>query len=150
MVKIVYSNLDLPLEEEEGAGTPAPSEARERPSAGESTGPRPTKGVLKVSRTSRPNSVAGAIAGVIREKGRVEVQAIGANATNQAIKAVAVARKYLEEDGLEIVCVPEFIDVEVAGQIRTAIRLVVTSPNWEGPVQRRSPEVQDEGTEGDA
>ena len=83
--------------------------------------------VLKVSAHSRPSAVAGAIAGVIRHQGRAEVQAIGAGATNQAIKAVAIARDYLAPDGIDICCVPAFIDVIIANEERTAIRLVVES-----------------------
>lgn len=81
--------------------------------------------VLKVSARSRPSAVAGAIAGVVREAGKAEVQAIGAGATNQAIKAVAIARDYLSESGIEAVCVPAFIDVTIDNEDRTAIRLVV-------------------------
>lgn len=81
--------------------------------------------VLKVSSRSRPSAVAGAIAGVVREVGKAEVQAIGAGATNQAIKAVAIARDYLEESGIEAVCVPAFIDVSIENENRTAIRLLI-------------------------
>lgn len=81
--------------------------------------------VLKVSTRSRPSAVAGAIAGVIRESGSAEVQSIGAGATNQAIKAVAIARSYLMEEGIDIVCVPSFIDVAIDDEERTAIRLLV-------------------------
>jgi stage V sporulation protein S len=81
--------------------------------------------VLKVSARSRPSAVAGAIAGVVRENGRAEVQAIGAGATNQAVKAVAIARDYLRETGIEVVCLPAFIDVTIENEDRTAIRLVV-------------------------
>ena len=81
--------------------------------------------VLKVSARSRPSAVAGAIAGVVRENGRAEVQAIGAGATNQAVKAVAIARDYLRETGIEAVCLPAFIDVMIDNEDRTAIRLVV-------------------------
>lgn len=81
--------------------------------------------VLKVSTRSRPSAVAGAIAGVIRDSGMAEVQSIGAGATNQAIKAVAIARSYLSEEGIEIVCVPSFIDVAIDEEERTAIRLLV-------------------------
>ena len=81
--------------------------------------------VLKVSTRSRPSAVAGAIAGVIREHGSAEVQSIGAGATNQAIKAVAIARSYLQEEGIDIVCVPSFIDVAIDEEERTAIRLLV-------------------------
>jgi len=81
--------------------------------------------VLKVSARSRPSAVAGAIAGVVRESGRAEVQAIGAGATNQAVKAVAIARDYLRETGIEAVCLPAFIDVTIDNEDRTAILLVV-------------------------
>jgi stage V sporulation protein S len=81
--------------------------------------------VLKVSSKSRPSAVAGAIAGVVRELGRAEVQAIGAGATNQAIKAVAIARDYLSETGIEAVCLPAFIDITIDNEDRTAIRLVI-------------------------
>lgn len=81
--------------------------------------------VLKVSARSRPSAVAGAIAGVVREAGRAEVQAIGAGATNQAIKAVAIARDYLRETGIEAVCLPAFIDITIDNEDRTAIRLVI-------------------------
>ncbi len=81
--------------------------------------------VLKVSARSRPSAVAGAIAGVVREAGRAEVQAIGAGATNQAVKAVAIARDYLRETGIDAICVPAFIDVTIDNEDRTAIRLVV-------------------------
>ncbi|MEI8308710.1 MAG: stage V sporulation protein S [Chloroflexales bacterium] len=81
--------------------------------------------VLKVSTRSRPSAVAGAIAGVIRESGAAEVQSIGAGATNQAIKAVAIARSYLSEEGIDIVCIPAFIDVAIDDEERTAIRLLI-------------------------
>ena len=81
--------------------------------------------ILKVSARSRPSAVAGAIAGVVRENGRAEVQAIGAGATNQAVKAVAIARDYLRETGIEAICLPAFIDVIIENEDRTAIRLVV-------------------------
>ena len=81
--------------------------------------------VLKVSAKSRPSAVAGAIAGVVREAGRAEVQAIGAGATNQAVKAVAIARDYLRESGIEAICLPAFIDVTIDDEDRTAIRLVI-------------------------
>lgn len=81
--------------------------------------------VLKVSARSRPSAVAGAIAGVVRESGRAEVQAIGAGATNQAVKAVAIARDYLRETGIEAICLPAFIDVTIDNEDRTAIRIIV-------------------------
>lgn len=80
--------------------------------------------VLKVSSHSVPNSVAGAIAGVVRDKGNVEVQAVGAGATNQAIKAVAIARGYLAPVGIDLVCVPAFANVVIEGDERTAIKLI--------------------------
>lgn len=81
--------------------------------------------VLKVSGKSRPSSVAGAIAGVVRQAGRVEIQAIGAGATNQAVKAVAIARGYLISSGIDIICIPAFIDVQIDDEERTAIKLLV-------------------------
>ncbi len=81
--------------------------------------------VLKVSSQSKPSAVAGAIAGVIRDVGRAEVQAIGAGAINQAIKAVAIARGYLAPAGMDIVCVPAFVDVRVNNEERTAMKLIV-------------------------
>ena len=81
--------------------------------------------ILKVSAHSRPSAVAGAIAAVIRNHGRADVQAIGAGATNQAIKAIAIARDYLHPDNIDIVVIPAFIDVIIADEERTAIRLVV-------------------------
>ncbi len=81
--------------------------------------------ILKVSAQSKPSAVAGAIAGVIREKGHAEVQAIGAGAVNQAVKAIAIARGYLAPSGLDVVCVPSFTDVIINAEERTAIKLVV-------------------------
>jgi stage V sporulation protein S len=80
---------------------------------------------LKVSTKSNPNSVAGAMAGVLRQSGAVEVQVVGAGALNQAIKAVAIARGYVASGGLDLVCVPSFADIEIDGERRTAIRLVI-------------------------
>jgi stage V sporulation protein S len=80
---------------------------------------------IKVSAGSRTSAVAGAIAGVIREHHRAEVQAIGAGAVNQAVKAIAIARGYLHEDGLDIICIPEFTTVDIEGKERTALRLTV-------------------------
>ncbi len=81
--------------------------------------------ILKISAKSAPNSVAGAIAGVIREQGEVEVQAVGAGAANQAIKSVAIARGYLAPMGIDLICTPSFASVEINGEARTAIRLIV-------------------------
>ncbi len=79
---------------------------------------------LKVSSHSSPNSVAGAIAAVIREKKVVEVQAVGAGAINQAIKAIAVARGYLAPIGVDLVCIPAFSNIQIDGEERTAIKLI--------------------------
>jgi stage V sporulation protein S len=81
--------------------------------------------IIKVSGTSRTSAVAGAIAGVVREHKRAEVQAIGASAINQAVKALALARGYLSNDGLDIICMPEFVDVQIEDKVRTAIKFVV-------------------------
>jgi stage V sporulation protein S len=82
-------------------------------------------GILKVSSRSRSTAVAGAIAGVVRESGRAEAQAIGAGAVNQAVKAVAIARGYLALDGVDVICIPTFTEVEIEGQERTAMKLIV-------------------------
>ena len=82
-------------------------------------------GILKVSAKSRSTAVAGAIAGVVRESGRAEAQAIGAGAVNQAVKAVAIARGYLALDGIDVICIPTFTEVEIEGQDRMAIKLIV-------------------------
>jgi len=81
--------------------------------------------VLKVSAKSSPNSVAGALAGVIRERGGAEVQAIGAGAINQAVKAIAIVRGFVAPSGLDLVCIPAFVDVMIDGEERTAIKFVV-------------------------
>ena len=81
--------------------------------------------IIKVSATSRTSAVAGAIAGIFRERQYVNVQAIGASAVNQAVKALALARDYLAEYGYDVVSIPEFVDVEIDGNIRTAIRINV-------------------------
>ena len=81
--------------------------------------------IIKVSATSRTSAVAGAIAGVVREHKRAEVQAIGGGAVNQAVKALILATGYLKGDGIEVVAIPEFVNVEIEDKIRTAIKLVV-------------------------
>jgi len=83
-----------------------------------------TMEVLKVSSHSTPNSVAGAIAGVIREQKAVEVQAVGAGASNQAIKAIAIARGYLAPIGIDLICIPAFANIQIDGEERTAIKLI--------------------------
>ncbi len=81
--------------------------------------------IIKVSGKSRTSAVAGAIAGVFREQRHVEVQAIGASAINQAVKALALSRNYLTEDGYNVIFVPEFVDVEIDQKVRTAIKFTV-------------------------
>jgi stage V sporulation protein S len=109
-----YDDDDQPYDDGGIAAAPSPAVAERR-----------NGDILKVSARSRPSAVAGAIAGVVRENGRAEVQAIGAGATNQAVKAVAIARDYLRETGIEAICLPAFIDVTIENEDRTAIRLVV-------------------------
>ncbi len=81
--------------------------------------------VLKVSSTSQPKSVAGAIAAIVRNNNEVEIQTIGAGAVNQAVKSVAIARGYVAPNGIELVCVPAFSQLEVEGEIKTSIRFQV-------------------------
>lgn len=81
--------------------------------------------IIKVRGTSRTSAVAGAIAGVVREHHRAEVQAIGASAVNQAVKALALSRSYLAQDGIDVTFISEFVDVEIEEKIRTAIRFTV-------------------------
>jgi len=81
--------------------------------------------MIKVSANSRTSAVAGAIAGVVREHKRAEVQAIGAGAVNQSVKALVLAIGYLKNDGIDVVCIPEFVDVTIEDKVRTAIKLVV-------------------------
>ncbi len=81
--------------------------------------------VLKVSSHSNPNSVAGALAGVIREQGAAEMQTVGAGALNQAVKAIAIARGFVAPSGVDLICVPAFADIEINGEERTAIRILV-------------------------
>jgi len=85
--------------------------------------------VLKVSSKSNPNAVAGALAGVVRERGYAEIQGIGAGAVNQAIKAIAIARGFVAPSGIDLVCVPAFTDILINGQERTAIKLIVGPRN---------------------
>lgn len=82
--------------------------------------------VIKVSARSRTAAVAGAIAGVMRDTQHAEVQAIGAGAVNQAVKAIVIAKGYLAEEGVEIICVPSFVEISIDDQERTAIRFDVT------------------------
>lgn len=88
---------------------------------------KPENGCLKVSSKSSPASVAGAIAGMIKDGEHVEVQAVGAGAVNQAVKAIAIACSFLEPADIKIACVPAFADIVIEGEYRTAIRFVVAS-----------------------
>ena len=81
--------------------------------------------LLKVAANSNPNSVAGALARVVRENGFAELQAVGAGAVNQAAKAIAIARGFLAPSGFNIICVPAFMDIVIDGEERTAIKFVV-------------------------
>lgn len=81
--------------------------------------------ILKVSSKSNPNSVAGALANVFREKGIVEIQSVGAGALNRAIKAVAIARGFVAPSGKNLVCIPAFSDISIEGEDRTAIKLII-------------------------
>ena len=85
--------------------------------------------VLKVSTKSNPNSVAGALAAIIKERNTVEIQAVGAGAINQAVKAIAIARGFVAPSGKDIVCIPAFTDIEIDGEERTAIKLII-QPRW--------------------
>lgn len=95
---------------------------------------------IKVSAKSRSTAVAGAIAGVIRENRHADVQAIGAGAVNQAVKAIAIARGYLERDGLDIACMPAFVEVDVSGEERTAVKFSVEVRGTFTPVVPPAPE----------
>lgn len=113
--------------------------------------------MLKVSTKSNPNSVAGAIAGVVREAGSCELQVVGAGALNQAIKAMAIARGYVTASGIDLVCVPNFADIEIDGERRTAIRLCIgdrhhtKAPSVPNAELRLAPDAgSDRSDEGDA
>jgi len=81
--------------------------------------------VLKVSAKSNPNSVAGALSNVLRERGRAEMQAVGAGALNQSIKAIAIARGFVAPSGVDLICIPAFTDIKINNEKRTAIKLIV-------------------------
>ena len=81
--------------------------------------------VLKVSTKSNPNTVAGALASIIKERNTEEIQAVGAGAINQAVKAIAIARGFVAPSGKDIVCIPAFTDIEIDGEERTAIKLII-------------------------
>ena len=81
--------------------------------------------VLKVSAQSKPKSVAGALAAVVREKGSTEIQAVGAGAVNQAVKAIAIARGYVAPNGIDLIAIPAFAEIIIDGEEKTAIRFIV-------------------------
>ena len=90
--------------------------------------------VIKVSSKSNPNSCAGALAGVLRQDGACQVQVVGAGALNQAIKAIAIARTYVEDSGIDLVCVPSFAEIEIGGEHRTAICMLVEDRRQRRPI----------------
>lgn len=94
----------------------------------------PESGCLKVSSKSSPASVAGAIAGMVKDGVAVEIQAVGAGAVNQAVKAIAISRGFLSPVGIEIACIPSFADIVIDGEYRTAIRFAVESRQLRGTV----------------
>lgn len=81
--------------------------------------------VLRVAADSKPKSVAGALAAVIREKGSAELQAVGAGAVNQAVKAIAIARGYVAPNGIDLITIPAFAEVSIENEERTAIKFIV-------------------------
>lgn len=104
---------------------------------------------LKVSSKSSPSSVAGAMAGVVRQQGSVEVQIVGAGALNQAIKAVAIARGYLTPSGIDLICIPTFVDVEIDGESRTGMRLLIEDRHGAHPQTGSTLDLRDaDGLEG--
>ena len=85
--------------------------------------------ILKVSSKSSPTSLAGALAGVVREKGSAELQAVGAGAINQAVKAVAIARGFVAPAGVDLICIPAFTDIQINGEEKTALKIIVQPKN---------------------
>lgn len=81
--------------------------------------------VLKVSAQSNAKAVAGALAAVLRQQNQAEIQAVGAAAVNQAVKAIAITRGYVAPNGINLVCVPAFTEIEIDGEDRTAIKFLV-------------------------
>jgi len=81
--------------------------------------------VLKVSATSKPKAVAGALAAVMRERGCAEIQAVGAGAVNQAVKAIAITRGFVAPNGIDLICIPAFAEIEIDGETRTAIKFII-------------------------
>lgn len=83
--------------------------------------------VLKVSANSNPKAVAGALAAVVREKGEAELQAVGAGAVNQAVKAIAICRGFVAPNGIDLIAVPAFVEIIIDAEERTAIKFIVGS-----------------------
>jgi stage V sporulation protein S len=81
--------------------------------------------VLKVSAQSQPKSVAGALAAILRDRATAEVQAVGAGAVNQAVKAIAITRGFVAPNGIDLVIVPAFTEIQIDGESRTAIKFIV-------------------------
>ena len=101
--------------------------------------------ILKVSSKSNPNSVAGALAGVVRGAGSVEMQVVGAGALNQAVKALAIARNYVANSGMDLACRPTFADIFIDGEERTAIRLLVEKFAPRTRAEQPAPAIAGEG-----
>ena len=83
--------------------------------------------LIKVGSNSRTAAVAGAIAGIIREDQRVEAQAVGAAAVNQVVKALILANEYLRGDGMQVVCLPVYVNISAEGRARTAVKFLIES-----------------------
>jgi stage V sporulation protein S len=81
--------------------------------------------ILKVSAQSQPKAVAGALAAVLRERTTAEVQAVGAGAVNQAVKAIAITRGFVAPNGIDLVVIPAFSEIQIEGEERTAIKFIV-------------------------
>ena len=86
---------------------------------------KPETNLLKVSTQSNPNSIAGAIAGMIKDYDTIEMQVVGARALNQAIKGIAIARGFITPTGIDVVCIPTFISIQIDGVEKTGIKLIV-------------------------
>ena len=84
-----------------------------------------TMEILKVSAQSQPKSVAGALAAVLRDNNSAEIQAVGAGAVNQAVKAIAITRGFVAPNGIDLIAVPAFSEVNIDGEERTAIKFII-------------------------
>ncbi|MFO8060447.1 MAG: stage V sporulation protein S [Bacillota bacterium] len=81
--------------------------------------------MLRVSSSSKPKAVAGALSAVVRSNGNAELQAVGAGAVNQAVKAIAIARGYVAPNGIDLVAIPAFVEIDIDGEERTAIKFLI-------------------------